>query len=234
MWWQFNEIWPTGGWGTIEYGTPGAGQVLGGRWKPMQYWYKRSVYADVMASCGVQTGGGGVCYVKNDGHTAFSGQLNITTLDFKTGTETLLVSKPLHLAAGPGITQWLPLEMPTGYAALTQIMRAVVVAGDGTLASDNVIPLSRPADMAIENATVAFSVASAPNADGSVDVAVHSDHVAVFVTLTTRAHGRFSDNAFLLLPSAPLTLQFVPFGEAALDMATLKSSLRVEHLASYV
>ena len=33
--WQFNEIWPTGGWGSIEYGTPVAGQVLGGRWKPL-------------------------------------------------------------------------------------------------------------------------------------------------------------------------------------------------------
>ena len=28
--WQFNEIWPTGGWGTVEYGTPVAGQVTGG------------------------------------------------------------------------------------------------------------------------------------------------------------------------------------------------------------
>ena len=37
--WQFNEIWPTGGWGTIEYGSKVPGQVLGGRWKPAQYWY---------------------------------------------------------------------------------------------------------------------------------------------------------------------------------------------------
>ena len=34
--WQFNEIWPTGGWGSIEYGTPREGQVIGGRWKPLQ------------------------------------------------------------------------------------------------------------------------------------------------------------------------------------------------------
>jgi hypothetical protein len=35
--WQFNEVWPTGGWGSIEYGTPVKGQVSGGRWKPLQY-----------------------------------------------------------------------------------------------------------------------------------------------------------------------------------------------------
>ena len=34
--WQYNEIWPTGGWGSIEYGTPVPGQVLGGRWKPLK------------------------------------------------------------------------------------------------------------------------------------------------------------------------------------------------------
>ena len=37
---RYNEIWPTGGWGSIEYGTVGytKGQVLGGRWKPLQHW----------------------------------------------------------------------------------------------------------------------------------------------------------------------------------------------------
>merc|ERR1719305_2178020 len=52
--WQYNEIWPTGGWGSIEYGTVGytKGQVIGGRWKPLHYWYKSTIFADVMATCG--------------------------------------------------------------------------------------------------------------------------------------------------------------------------------------
>ena len=97
--------------------------------------------------------------------------------------------------------------------------------------SDNIIPLTKPASMAVHNATVQLVVASATNADGSMDIGVSADHVAVFVTLTTRADGRFSDNAFLLLPSTGATVQFVPFGPLDLDL--LKSSLRVEHLASY-
>jgi hypothetical protein len=37
--WQLSEIWPTGGWGSLEYGTPGvAGQVIGGRWKLLHHW----------------------------------------------------------------------------------------------------------------------------------------------------------------------------------------------------
>ena len=71
--WQYNEIWPTGGWGSIEYGTVGytKGQVLGGRWKPLHYWYKASIYADVMATCGTRNIAHDhvpaiACYVKND------------------------------------------------------------------------------------------------------------------------------------------------------------------------
>ena len=38
--WQLNEIWPTGGWGSLEYSAPNGldahqGQVIGGRWKPL-------------------------------------------------------------------------------------------------------------------------------------------------------------------------------------------------------
>ena len=50
--------------------------------------------------------------------------------------------------------------------------------------------------------------------------------------LTTLANGRFSDNAFLMTPAKPLTIQFVPFGD--LDLAKLKASLRVEHVAAYL
>merc|ERR1711988_1807285 len=48
--WQLNEIWPTGGWGSIEYGNPNfPGQVIGGRWKPLQYWYRNS-FSDAKVS----------------------------------------------------------------------------------------------------------------------------------------------------------------------------------------
>ena len=100
--WQFNEIWPTGGWGTIEYGTPVPGQVIGGRWKPMQYWYLKSIYTDVMASCGE----GGTCFVKNDQPAEFNGVVTITSYTFATGEATVLANKKVSLAAGPGVTEW--------------------------------------------------------------------------------------------------------------------------------
>jgi hypothetical protein len=47
--WQFNEIWPTGGWAAVEYGTVNytAGQVLGGRWKPLQHIIAQQLYLGV-------------------------------------------------------------------------------------------------------------------------------------------------------------------------------------------
>ena len=93
--WQFNEIWPTGGWGSIEYGTAVQGQVVGGRWKPLHYLYRRSVFADVMAACGV----GGQCYVKNDAAgLAFVGQVEVAALQLIDGTKTVLTTKTFQLA----------------------------------------------------------------------------------------------------------------------------------------
>ena len=54
--WQLNEIWPTGGWGSLEYGNveATAGQIVGGRWKPTHYFYQKSLYKDVLATCGAE------------------------------------------------------------------------------------------------------------------------------------------------------------------------------------
>lgn len=51
------------------------------------------------------------------------------------------------------------------------------------------------------------------------------------MTLTTLAQGRFSDNAFALVPGQT-NLSFIPIG--VLDRAVLEKSLRVEHLADHL
>jgi hypothetical protein len=43
----------TGGWGSLEYGSEVAGQVVGGRWKPIHYWMRKSLFTDVLIACGV-------------------------------------------------------------------------------------------------------------------------------------------------------------------------------------
>merc|ERR1711974_130880 len=102
--WQFNEIWPTGGWGSIEYGNPNfPGQVIGGRWKPLQYWYRNSIYADVIATCGRD----GVCYIRNDAPRPFEGKVVLRTTSFADGAVSSIVEEALSLPAGAGALQWI-------------------------------------------------------------------------------------------------------------------------------
>ena len=131
--WQYNEVWPTGGWGSIEYGTPVrrtnaavdpctlwlrcpdqatcesqvAGQSLGGRWKPLQHFLAASAFTDVTASCGTsQTFHtiGLVCYARNDLPTKQSVRVTVELLHFATGAVDTVSTTDMDLAAGAGTT----------------------------------------------------------------------------------------------------------------------------------
>jgi len=222
--WQYNEIWPTGGWGSIEYGTVGytKGQVLGGRWKPLQYWYRASIYADVMATCG-----NGMCYIKNDHPTPFSGTVTIDSINFASGKTKNLVTKKVSLPAGAGVSEFFPIPAVDGSS---EILMSEVKRDDGTVESSHAIPFAPPKNMSLPKATVTFAVASAPNADGSVDITVKADAFALYVTLTTLAQGYFSDNAYAMTAGTKV-VQFIPV--QGFKMADL-GSLRVEHAATYM
>ena len=96
------------------------------------------------------------------------------------------------------------------------------------------VQLVKPKDMRVPEAKLAFAIADAANTDGTIDIVVSSDKVAVWVTLTTLAQGRFSDNAFFL-PATKKTIRFVPFSPstAADDHHVLRASLRIEDFSMY-
>eukprot|EP00117_Sycon_ciliatum_P046191 scpid34575/ scgid33108/ Beta-mannosidase; Lysosomal beta A mannosidase; Mannanase len=224
--WQYNEIWPTGGWGSIEYGTPRPGQVIGGRWKPLHYFYRQSIFTDVTVACG----GDGLCYVKNDIAKAFSGTVVISAIAFANAQVTTLESKTLSLATGPGVTEWIQVDFSKINPA-DQVITATIMNADKEVVCDNVIPLTEPYKMKLLKANVKVSVGS-KNPGGSVDIHLTTDHVAMYVTVTTLAAGRFSDNALLLLPAGK-TVQFLPFSDTV-DMSLLQSSIRVEDVSLYM
>jgi len=222
--WQLNEIWPTGGWGSLEYGTPVEGQVIGGRWKPLHYLYRRSLYADVMAMCGA----GGKCYAKNDGMMPFKGTCEVSAFSFADGKTQVLKTYDADLPAGAGTTRFFDVDL-SGVDAASHMLIARCESAAGVTASVNEIPLTPPVNMQLPAATVAAHVATTHNSDGSVDITLTSDKVALYVVLTTLAQGRFSDNAFALLPGET-KVQFLPFGAKQADIEQLQASLRVEHL----
>ena len=263
-------------WGNPRY----PGQVLGGRWKPLHYWYRTTIFADVMATCD----GGGKCVVRNDAPSRpFAGTVTVTLTSFATGERTQLARQQVSLPAGVGATEWFhlpggggnsshpsrpPLPCParpcgpshpgrtycpdgvpnqcdapprevcppcSGPAPLpgggTHVLEAVVTETQtGSVVSHNVIALARPELMQLlpSKATVAAVV----GVDGSLAANVTVSAVAMYVTLTTAAHGRFEDNAFLLAAPYTRLVQFLPAvpGQAAAFVA----SLRVEDLSTYL
>ena len=347
--WQYNEIWPTGGWGSIEYGTVGwtKGQVIGGRWKPLHYWYKASIFADVMATCGEN----GWCFVVNDAIVAFTGSVKIECVHLANSSSTVLYHEDVSLAAGAGVlqefsvtlpespptptspptappgdctfqnnTDWLPKTTDTHWHPQTSAVRpasgpseccalcdadptcvvatfahgrcppcpgicgccylktkadqsngsyardgvwsckkgktkavammsatvassnvvdetafilvATVIAADGTLASTHPVLYAAPKDLRLPRANVTFTISQSEGEEDGATISVSTDAVALFVTFTTLAQGRFDDNAFLLIPGAAKTVVFHPF--EGFDFDELHSSLRVEHVASYM
>ena len=224
--WQYNEIWPTGGWGSIEYGTPRPGQVIGGRWKPLHHFYRQSIFTDVTVACG----GDGLCYVKNDIARKFLGLLTIKAIAFATGLETLVLTDKLDLPAGPGVSHWVQASFSGVHGADQVIVATITNTVDNEVVCENVIPLIEPKNMKLLKSNAQVSVGE-ENADGSVDIHVEVEHVAMYVTMTTLAAGRFSSNSILVKPPGT-TVQFLPFG--TLDKALLKSSIRVEDVSVYM
>lgn len=222
--WQLNEIWPTGGWGSLEYGTPVPGQVIGGRWKPLHYLLKASIYADVMSSCGK----GGQCYVRNDGVAAFKGTVTVTALFLNNASTAVLQRQSVSLPGGSGASAWFTIDSDS-LSVNDTVLTADVTSSTGTLLSHNVLLLTPPKYLNLRKANFLLTINPVANPDGTYDVTVTSDQIALYVTLTTLAHGRFSDNTFLLTDET--TVQFIPFLPNQLH--TLQASLRVEDLSAY-
>ena len=227
------------GWGSLEYGPPPGftgGQVRGGRWKPLHYFYRAALMRDVFATCGALStsqNGTSACYVSN--HQAglpFKGTVTLTGYDhFAKGASVTLIERPVQLVEGPGALSWFTAQLPAGNG--TSIV-ATVHDDTGAVMSEHMVQLVKPQEMRVPEAKLTFKVADAANADGTIDVSVTSDQVALWVTLTTLAQGRFSDNVFLL-PATTRVVQFIPFSPstAASDLALLKSSLRIEDFSMY-
>ena len=128
--WQLGEIFPTGGWGSLEYahafaGTPGffsryfdsfafahvvAGQILGGRWKPLHYMLESSLFKDVFVACGRER----QCYVRNDGHDAFNASVLLRIIDVRSGVVRPIGAGSVQVTLGPGPATFVWMCAGTG------------------------------------------------------------------------------------------------------------------------
>ena len=200
--------------------------MLGGRWKPLHYLYRKALFTKVFATCGVDQ-----CMVKNDHFEALEGAaLTVSKVSLATGVATEVISQAaLTLPPGPGSALFYPLGAPISGA--DYVLRATVTNASGAVLTDNWVPLLPPAGWtSLAHASLSMAIAPAPSADGSIAITLTCDTLCAYVVLTTLAQGRFSDNAFFLQPG-DTTIAFVPWADAQYPI--LEESLRVEHMATY-
>ena len=247
--WQLNEIWPTGGWGSIEYGAVGqAGIVPGGRWKPLNYFYKKHLFTDVVVSCGVDGSGSNTdaalsslfCYVKNNQPFDAIAPNSTVVLAFRdisaaSGAPTVAT----HTLAGgvprQGGTAFFSVPLPQGVAADTHVAEVAVHGGGSVVLAENVCPLSYPrlwkVNRGVHVAAAVRAAAETTTAGSPAPLAVEVEATGgcgLYVHLSTEAYGRFEDDAFLLCGKR--VLLFYPFADNQRD--ALEKTLRVVHLAA--
>ena len=100
---MYNEVWPCASWGSIEYGPPDQpGQLLGGRWRPLHYQLRSSIFADQLATCNT----GGACFVTNSAPFAFKGEVSVRLLNVLSGKSAQLKGMIADLPPGAGVTEW--------------------------------------------------------------------------------------------------------------------------------
>lgn len=103
MTWQLGEVWPTYGWGSLEYSS-GAGSVLGGRWKPSHYMLARA-FANVAVACSASAD----CFVKNDDalHPIPAADVVFTAVRLGDGRAMVLGRASIALPRGANAVTWL-------------------------------------------------------------------------------------------------------------------------------
>lgn len=222
--WQLNENWPTGGWGLIEYGsmTDMSGQVVGGRWTPLMYLMKSSLYRDVFASCGVMSLGAYTCYCRNDGIEPLRGTLLIESLNLSTGLTLTLTNRQLnvrdmgafgcpssshndYLFSQDSISPLAEMfPIPDGPPKDDEVFLVSVTDVGGDVLIDEYVVLGNvPKNLRGLSTNLTIRVLSIEADEmGNAFIVLQSGGVALYVVLTTLAEGSFDDNAFLLRPIA--------------------------------
>ena len=138
--------------------------------------------------------------------------------------------------AEAGASKWSDVTLSAASALnpATTVLLATISNSSNHTVHENLIPLTSPEKMRLPPANVTATVSG-------LTVRVSTDLPALWVVLTTAAHGRFEDNAFLLRGGGDgdrdsggggsRTLEFIPFLPEQEEV--LRKTLRVEHVAQH-
>ena len=108
--WQFNEVWPTGGWGSIEavqgsFSNVSVGNLIGGRWKSLQYALRDHLYQDWFVSCGA--GDSAQCFIRCVTATLGTDEILVQLELLNVQTDKIFLIFKSTVAVDPFAIKWL-------------------------------------------------------------------------------------------------------------------------------
>lgn len=230
--WQLNENWPTGGWGCVEYGPKRdmTNQVVGGRWKPLMYLLRRSLFIDVVVACGKDD----ICFIRYNGYNSTVRLVRFEAWILGERQPTRTALKSFTLSAGRSVVDF---RLPDSFRHGTDVILINVKDPEHPSSTDSreafLWTLPRDLSRLALQVTIAVAIASDVNGEG-VLFELTSDSLALYVVLSTSIEGQFTDNAFHLLPHVKKELSFRTVEPASpIDMDRLRRTLRIDHLGKF-
>lgn len=206
--WQLNEIWPTGGWGSLETASaviPSGGQLLGGRWKPLHYALRDFLYRDFFLSCGDDAR----CFFRMD-TVAFGSKTVVLRLSFvdvtNQGKRVLfsiqrVQANPFEItwfcAGNNGTspcTSWAALAARSGLSLNSTLLEVDIDSHSFML------PLVPPASMPLPDATISIK-------QNGQKTFIRSSDFAAWVFITAESCMP-EENLLFLFPDEPVEIHW--------------------------
>jgi beta-mannosidase len=218
IYWQLNDIWQAPTWSSLEYG---------GRWKILHY-FVRNFFAPVLVSAYEQPKDALHVHVTSDMTTGISGKVTLALWKWTTGRQVASWEATFSLPAlgSAQVYSGSIARLLSGHCGGRNECVLILTATDPqnrVLASNNFY-LSSFAQVDLPEPHIAVSVTSGSRKNEAV-VSVKSQALAPYTFLQSPVSGRFSDNAFLLLPNT--TRQVTFFGWEDFSLNQFQSTLRV-------
>lgn len=210
LYWQLNDTWPVCSWSSLDHG---------GGWKLLHH-VARRFYADVIVSA-MPAAAGVELRVVNDRANAEQVRVDAFAVSMD-GRLRAVGEASVDVGADAAV---LALVVP--HAALNDDEMLIFdwVAGDGRRQSDHFSVRPYKA-YTLEAPNISVKVLQR---DDQYNITLTSTGLALFVALEADQSGRFSDNAFDLLPDRPVTIAFTPVDPSV----TASFTLRDLHSATY-
>ena len=216
LYWQLNSIWQAPTWSSLEYGN---------HWKILHY-HVAKFFNDTIISSYLDINNNYIVYLTTDTYASQTGTWAINAVRWADNSIAYSWSNSYTLPSfGSKQIFNSPLQtmLQLANSANTTVLFTLTWSVNSKVIAANEFYLTSFADIALP--PVSFNHTITGTTSSTVSFTLSSTALAPFTFLETAVAGRFSDNGFLLSPSAPRALTF--FASETFTLQQFEQSLYI-------